>query len=161
MSSPPEINKGSFEDSWKPPTSSNIKNGFQSFKFSIFFIITDKLLPSITGPWNLLKYAFWEIYEWHSKRIFGCIRAEYFSILHVRCAPWIPQDYRELWSRILGSNITEYFHFHAVIHVSKTFLNLGILTFQSLLFSSGFAVFRLFHLVLFLVALIVLIYIWI
>ena len=33
----------------KPPTTSNIKNGFQSFKFSIFFIITDKLLPPITG----------------------------------------------------------------------------------------------------------------
>ena len=49
------------------------------------------------------------------QRIFGCIRAEYFSILHVRCAPWIPQDSRESWSRILNSNISEYFHFRAVI----------------------------------------------
>ena len=51
------------------------------------------------------------------QRIFGCIRAEYFSILHVRCAPWIPQDSRESWSRILGSNFTEYFHFHAVCDI--------------------------------------------
>ena len=51
------------------------------------------------------------------QRIFGCIRAEYFSILHARCAPWIPQDSRESWSRILGSNITEYFHFHAVCDI--------------------------------------------
>ena len=52
----------------KPPSSSNIKNGFQSLQFLIVFIITDKLLPPITGRWNLLKCAFWEIYEWHSTK---------------------------------------------------------------------------------------------
>ena len=93
----------SWNDSWKPPTSSNINNGFQSFKFSIFFIITHKLLPSITGR----SVRFGKSKNYTQQRIFGCIRAEYFSILHLRFAPWIPQDSRELWSRILGSNMSE------------------------------------------------------
>ena len=100
----------SWNDSWKPPTSSNINNGFQSFKFSILFIITHKLLPSITGR----SVRFGKSTNDTQQRIFGCIRTEYFSTLRVRCAPWIPQDSRESWSRILGSNISEYFQFHAV-----------------------------------------------
>ena len=34
-------------------------------KFSIFSIIMDELLPSITCRRHLLKRAFWEIYKWH------------------------------------------------------------------------------------------------
>lgn len=37
-------------------------------KFSIFFIITEELLPAITGWRHLLKCAFWEIYEWRSTK---------------------------------------------------------------------------------------------